>query len=46
MKEQFMGNDIVILNVKGEDLIFPNYTVAAQYLAENKGIKLAKQKKK
>lgn len=46
MKEQFMDNDIVIMNIGGEDVIFPNYTIAAQYLAENKGIKLAKQKRK
>lgn len=46
MKEQFMTNDIVIMNIGGEDVIFPNYTIAAQYLADTKGVKLAKQKRK
>lgn len=46
MKDDFMSNEIVILD-RGEGIeIFPNYTVAAQYLAEHKGIKLTKQKRK
>lgn len=46
MKEQFMNNEIVIVDMNGEPTIFPNYTIAAQYLAENKKMKLAKQKRK
>lgn len=46
MKEQFLGNDIVILNIDGGEKIFPNYTIAAKWLAENKGVKLSKQAKK
>lgn len=39
-KEQFDANDIVILEDNGAPKIFPNYTKAAQWVAQNKRIKL------
>lgn len=46
MKEEFMSNDIVVLDIDGVTIPFPDYATAAQYLTEKKRIKLTRQKQK
>lgn len=46
MKDQFMSNDVVLINDNGTILPAKNYAAAAQWLAGNKGIKLKNPKKK
>lgn len=45
-QEQFFNNEIVVVKDGEDTKIFPNYTMAAQWLATNKGMKLKFPKKK